>query len=71
MDQKKLLLNIKNNLQEYFNIQLVFQVPRTPYSNVYQILEFGVDYKLLLENNLCEDLRLMFLFDLFMKHRKR
>ena len=39
MDQKKLLLNIKNNLQEHFNIQLVFQVPRTPYSNV---LDLGV-----------------------------
>ena len=36
---KEAIVEYKNNLQENFNIQLVFQVPRTPYSNV---LDLGV-----------------------------
>ena len=31
---KEAIIEYKNNLQEKFNIQFVFQVPRTPYSNV-------------------------------------
>ena len=36
---KEAIVEYNDNLQEKFNIQLVFQVPRTPYSNV---LDLGV-----------------------------
>ena len=36
---KEAILEYKTNLKENYNIQLVFQVPRTPYSNV---LDLGV-----------------------------